>query len=58
MRARLQFLAQRRHFAAELPLFERVGERHVEGARVERLVDEIGRPEPHCPHDRRRTALS
>ena len=51
---RLQLLAQRRDFAAELPLRQRVGERHFEVGFVERLADEIGRAELHRLHDRRR----
>ena len=53
-----ELLAQRRHLATELPLLERVGERHFEIGLVERLADEVGGAELHRLHDGRRPALA
>ena len=58
LRLRLQLLAQRRDFAAQLVLLQRVGERHFEVGFVERLADEVGRAELHRLDDGRGAALA
>src|SRR5207245_8775037 len=58
-RLRLELLAQRRHFASELVLPQRVGQRHLEIGFVERLVDEVGSAQLHRNRsDRKSTRLN
>ena len=55
-RLRLQLIAERRDFAGELMLAQRIEERHLEVRVVEWLADEVGRAELHRLHDRRGSA--
>ena len=55
---RLQLLAQRGDLSTELPLLQRVGERHLEIGCVEWLAHEIRSAELHRLHDRCRASLT
>ena len=54
----LELFTQRCHLLAELALFDRAGERHLEFGVGERLADEIRRTELHRLNHRRRAALT